>query len=1198
MHCGSAHVVVAIKVCHSEFVLILTVQIGNADIVLYGRHRDMPSVDNVGRKFLWAAPGGVLELHGKEKKSWTHLSDHLVRNGIAADDLIWEQHQQAQTMNGNRLVFHVLSAEGDLRDTFALDSGSNNFEDLSIWIDYYHNENNVFAFWTDFYYELTSNLDRVLSPFMDTSELSTILRDSSITKYTQIAGVFNEKGQSKFAAQRPVSSGFHSGLNTFVGPIDLEGEKSGFDFGIEIKSTWPSGMSKSEVDQIVRGQASNTFKQNFRQSVKYSSSQRGQAPIITVKDDISSWLVGDKIVIASTGFDARDSEVFTITQKIGKNQLKLDRPAEYTHWGRIDSRTGIDQRAEVGLLSRNVRFYGEMGSKCDYAFTRESLDSSSRMHLHNWCEYFADLEGEDRDMHGAHMIFTEGFDNVHVSHLEVFNAGQPRLARYPVHWHHASYVGMKGGYDDPSSAVSVSIHDSFSRFVTVHGTHEAIVKDNVGYNCHGHGFFMEDGYESENWITGNLGILVKPGIILPSDRHHSICKQTGDGWPNAENRWEHDRMCDGLSVFWISNMNNHIHDNAAVGGISGFWSFTHSANEFYQFDSIPVDPQSGKREWRNNKISASFHGFIMDETVKDDLPSQESPEPQFSINGQAWKVNMRSTNGVGPPPTSRPSTADTRPQFWEKPNGNWARLELSGWKVHHTMQKNYARNADIHLKNWQFSDNRQNYVVKATPQIFGAQKSLTDSVFVGMTRNTGHRYCSTSFSSPSAGHDFVDVASCGSQMDRVKPMDMANFPGRIKTAAEYTNNWFKPKGDVYRNYAADSLYPTQGLAITDTWTLQAIKNNRFYDFFSAEGDAYRNAIGVMYSNNFYISPKNCFIKDQSFINTPRHVQMGALDCETTDCAQNTIAAPFGDNFGSPARFRDLADGEKSMGYVDLDGAYNNGRASFVLAPTLLTMTTGCHNVGFAEGVSFPGLRVCPLDTPIAGVHFKYESFSRSPQDVGFQTEIEPVSDSEGPTVYNGNDSQTFMGVLRPYIEAYRTYTVKFKKSPPPGDIDMQLHDADHNTWYRLSVCVGSGTNVQDVQEVRRSLDNDANAISLDRRSAKRVTSWSELHSSIEGVTYFNDNGWVHLKVIQQEDRREGGTLHAGGASYEVGHTEDIVHNMVPARSMTTNYPSQWDFNMARGGHAAKILLDSRSLNGEQNCQSFNEPNVQREFYFF
>ena len=43
-------------------------------------------------------------------------------------------------------------------------------------------------------------------------------------------------------------------------------------------------------------------------------------------------------------------------------------------------------------------------------------------------------------------------------------------------------------------------------------------KFELRYNGHGHGYFLEDGYESENKIIGNLGVLVKPGIILPTDR--------------------------------------------------------------------------------------------------------------------------------------------------------------------------------------------------------------------------------------------------------------------------------------------------------------------------------------------------------------------------------------------------------------------------------------------------------------------------------------------------------------------------------------------------------------------------------------------------------------------------------------------------------------------------------------------------------
>ena len=53
------------------------------------------------------------------------------------------------------------------------------------------------------------------------------------------------------------------------------------------------------------------------------------------------------------------------------------------------------------------------------------------------------------------MIFTRNFYNVHLSHVELFDVGQPRLARYPIHWHHAHYVGAKGKYDDPSSVESL-----------------------------------------------------------------------------------------------------------------------------------------------------------------------------------------------------------------------------------------------------------------------------------------------------------------------------------------------------------------------------------------------------------------------------------------------------------------------------------------------------------------------------------------------------------------------------------------------------------------------------------------------------------------------------------------------------------------------------------------------------------------------
>ena len=175
----------------------------------------------------------------------------------------------------------------------------------------------------------------------------------------------------------------------------MGGEKSGFDFGIEVNHRWQWNWNNSTVKSVEEVEgflANDNFPNMFFnkgvQQVSYSSSTKDEQPIITVTADVSSWHVGDEIMVASTSFDARDSEVFTIIEcdTCAENQVKLNRAADFTHWGRISPRTGIDQRAEVGLLSRNVRFYGEMSSSsCQYALTRESLDSNSPNNGVSWC---------------------------------------------------------------------------------------------------------------------------------------------------------------------------------------------------------------------------------------------------------------------------------------------------------------------------------------------------------------------------------------------------------------------------------------------------------------------------------------------------------------------------------------------------------------------------------------------------------------------------------------------------------------------------------------------------------------------------------------------------------------------------------------------------------------------------------------------
>ena len=59
------------------------------------------------------------------------------------------------------------------------------------------------------------------------------------------------------------------------------------------------------------------------------------------------------------------------------------------------------------------------------------------------------------------------------------------------------------------------------------------------------------------------------------------------------------------------------------------------------------------------------------------------------------------------------------------------------------------------------------------------------------------------------------------------------------------------------------------------------------------------------------------------------------------------------------------------------------------------------------------------------------------------------------------------GSVRSYIEAGRTYKVKFQYGAPPAEIDLKLVDADSDTWYRVSLCIGSD-NIM-VNDVRRSM---------------------------------------------------------------------------------------------------------------------------------
>lgn len=243
-----------------------------------------------------------------------------------------------------------------------------------------------------------------------------------------------------------------------------------------------------------------------------------------VLDQETNWRVGDTIFVTASTEDFNKSEIRQITG-ISGNTVSIDSPLNYAHYGRTQTfnngkgRTWVvETRAEVGLLSRNIVIRGDAQS------------NAKRF--------------------GGHVMVMKD-SKAYLDGVSFFDMGQEGiLGRYPFHWH---FVGDGTGQYIRNSAVL----NSFNRCITIHQTDNTRVEGNVCYRHIGHGYFLEDGVEQNNVITGNLGavgIRPAPGKnILASD---IMNKQAAVG----------------PATFWISNPKNIVNGNVAAGGQgSGFW---------------------------------------------------------------------------------------------------------------------------------------------------------------------------------------------------------------------------------------------------------------------------------------------------------------------------------------------------------------------------------------------------------------------------------------------------------------------------------------------------------------------------------------------------------------------------------------------------------------------------------------------------
>jgi hypothetical protein len=289
-------------------------------------------------------------------------------------------------------------------------------------------------------------------------------------------------------------------------------------------------------------------------------------------DGVLDWEVGDEIVIASSSYDYTDEEVRTIngvSVQGDQTVLTLNAPLAHRHYGQIESYSNpsrtfdIDLRAEVALLNRSITIQGTQDTDNSFG-DRANYGTGA---------------GENVGI-GAHTMVMSGSGQITVDGVRFDKMGQTgRLGRYPMHWHVA-------GDRDGDVMRNSSVTNSNNRGVTVHGTQNVLLENNVLHDIHGHGFFMEDAAETGNEFLSNIvlgihkvgGLFKNDPFIVPGITRGPDGKVNGEAPRNENGESSHDtgqnftpRFLHSAS-YWITNPDNTWIGNVSAGSEgSGFW---------------------------------------------------------------------------------------------------------------------------------------------------------------------------------------------------------------------------------------------------------------------------------------------------------------------------------------------------------------------------------------------------------------------------------------------------------------------------------------------------------------------------------------------------------------------------------------------------------------------------------------------------
>jgi hypothetical protein len=306
--------------------------------------------------------------------------------------------------------------------------------------------------------------------------------------------------------------------------------------------------------------------------VRLTTTLKGGESSFTVDRPVPTWETGDHIVLTSTDYLMGHNEEVVIQSVASSGPgslIKLQSPVKFPHNGATynfsslpatsgpkDDPNGpatlpsrnLETRAAVALLTRSIMIASEGAAP---VLTDRSED------------HFPVSDGS----YGGQTIMRQGFAAYQVQGVEFYHLGQAGvIGRYPVHFHMDRKVPQPL-VDPPFDGTYIadsSIHDSMTRFITVHATQGLMILRNVGYQSIGHGFYLEDATEINNKLYSNIGIESRAGVddALNPRKAPGILARAGES--GAEVFPFHSDY-DHPAIFWLTNGWNDLRYNVAVG---------------------------------------------------------------------------------------------------------------------------------------------------------------------------------------------------------------------------------------------------------------------------------------------------------------------------------------------------------------------------------------------------------------------------------------------------------------------------------------------------------------------------------------------------------------------------------------------------------------------------------------------------------